>query len=331
MAGVRGLYERPMTRSSRTALLNYRWNVVLGAVLVALATVGHLVGRWRPDAVPDYGQDLVLTALVLGIAFLIIFTIGFVLASLTVREVLSRHQHEVLFRFAQLSTVFVALILITVSIWQFTVGDVLIGAGVITVLLAVAARKTLGSILSGVIIMSTDIFRVGDWVKIDNRFGQIRHISLFNTQIMSPQGETHIFPNDEITTRDISNLGHNRYRNDVLVGIDYDTDIPRALEVCDTALEELTAEDNHVNGFNPTSIKSFDDSQITLAVKMWIHRPTPQTINQAQTTVLAELHSRFDDEGIQIPFPQRTLGDRPSSSDEELGVRSRDREETAQN
>jgi small-conductance mechanosensitive channel len=194
-----------------------------------------------------------------------------------------------------------------------TVSDVLLSAGVITVLLAVAARETLSSVLSGIIIMTTDIFRVGDWVVIDDRFGQIQQISLFNTQIHSPQGETHIFPNDEITTRDISNLAHNRYRNDVLIGIDYASDIPKAVEVCNAVLEELTeAEDNHVDGFNPTSVKSFDDSQVTLAVKMWIRRPNPRAINQAQTTVFSELHQRFQDEDIDIPFPQRVVSERGS-------------------
>lgn len=299
------------TRESSRSQLTYRWNALIGLALVGLALAGHLLARRVGERLPAYVQDSVLTALVLGIAFVSIFVLGAVLAALKTRGVLTRHQHEVVYRFVQLITMLVAVIVVTISIWEFTVGDVLIGAGVITVLLAVAARKTLGSILSGIIIMTTDIFRVGDWVMIDDRFGQIQHISLFNTQIRSPQGETHIFPNDEITTRDISNLAHNRYRNDVLVGIDYETDIPRAIEVCNDALEALTeAEHNHVDGFNPTSIKSFDDSQVTLAVKMWVRRPTPRAINQAQTTVLAELHHRFRDEGIDIPFPQRMVSER---------------------
>lgn len=293
--------------------LIYRWNAIAGVVLTVLASIGYLSYVLGTDRFPDYIFQAVLTALVAGIAFLIVYAAGFVLTRLVSRETLSRHQREVAYRFVQLTTVAVAVGLITIAIWEFTVGDVLLGAGVISVLLAIAARKTLGSVLSGVIIMSTDIFRVGDWVKIDERFGRIQHISLFNTQILSPQGETHIFPNDEIATRDITNLGHNRYRNDVLVGIDYDTDIQHAIDVCNAVLEELTeATDNHVDGYHPTSVKSFDDSQITLAVKMWVREPTPRAINQAQTTVLSALQNRFRDEGIQIPFPQRTVSDRTS-------------------
>jgi small-conductance mechanosensitive channel len=302
------------TREMKVSQPTYRWNIVISTILTGIALVGHVLTIQIGERLPGYFQDVILTALALGIGFAIIYVVGFGLSTLTIRDVLTRHQHEVVYRFAQLTTVIIALLIVTISIWEFAVGNVLIGAGVISVLLAIAAQKTLGSVLSGIIIMTTDFFRVGDWVKIDERFGKIQQISLFNTQILSPQGETHIFPNDQITTRDITNLAHNRYRNDVLVGIDYDSDIPRVIEVCDAALQDLTeAEQNHVDGFNPTSVKSFDDSQITLAVKMWIQRPNPMLINQAQTTVLSELHQRFQDENIDIPFPQRMVSERVSS------------------
>lgn len=301
------------TQEPKRTQLTFRWNLTVGIILTGIAFVGHVVSLQLGARLPDFVGDIVLTALVLGITFMVIYIVEVGIAALTKKGLLTRHQHEVTYRFTQLITILIALMIIAIPIWEFTLGDVLIGAGALTVLLAVAARKTLGSILSGVIIMTTDIFRVGDWVKIDDRFGQIQHISLFNTQILSPQGETHIFPNDEITTRDISNLTYNRYRNDVLVGIDYDSDIPHAIETCDTVLEELTeADQNHVDGFNPTSIKSFDDSQVTLAVKMWIRKPIPRAINQSQTTVLAEIHQRFQEEGIKIPFPQRMVSERKS-------------------
>lgn len=123
-----------------------------------------------------------------------------------------------------------------------------------------------------------------------------------------------MFPNDDLTARDITNLGSDRYRNDLLIGVDYETDIDHAITVCDSLLEELSTDDTTlVDGFHPTTVKDFDESQITLAVKMWVEEPRSQAINQAQTTVLSHLHQRFTDEEIEIPFPQRTLSDRESA------------------
>ena len=288
-------------RNIKSSPVRYRKNGIAGGTLVVLASITYLLyGQFR-DRLSDSVPEIALTVLVLGVAFLIIYIAGLLFAKLATRETITWHQHEAAYRFVQLTTFGVVIFIIAIPIWEFAIGNVLLGAGLASVVLAVAARKTIGAVLSGVIIMSTDIFRVGDWVKIDNQFGRIDHISLFNTRVLSPHGEIHILPNDQLTARDITNLSNNRYRNDVLIGVDYVTD---------------------VDGFNPTSIKSFDESQITLAVKVWIREPTPWAINQAQTTVLSELHTRFQDEGIQIPFPQRMVSERtPGVSEPFSGVR----------
>jgi len=299
------------SRNPKSTQINYRWNLAAGVGLLALAALAWLSGLLLDDLAPASLGRIVRTFAVLGVVPLLVFVVEMGLSTLEARGLLSRHRHEVAYRSVQLAAVVVAAATVAVRVWEFAVGDVLLGAGVMTVLVAVAARRTLESVLSGLIIMSTDVFRVGDWVRIDERFGRIEHISLFNTQILSPQGEIHVFPNEDIIGRDITNLGRGRYRNDVLVGVDYGTDVTEAISLCNAVLSELTEErENHVDGFNPTSIKSFDDSQITLAVKIWIREPTPVAINEAQTTVLAALHDRFRDEGIEIPFPQRTVSER---------------------
>ena len=310
-------------RNIKSSPVRYRKNGIAGGTLVVLASITYLLyGQFR-DRLSDSVPEIALTVLVLGVAFLIIYVAGLLFAKLATRETITWHQHEAAYRFVQLTTFGVVIFIIAIPIWEFAIGNVLLGAGLASVVLAVAARKTIGAVLSGVIIMSTDIFRVGDWVKIDNQFGRIDHISLFNTRVLSPHGEIHILPNDQLTARDITNLSNNRYRNDVLIGVDYDTDLSSAIDVCNAVLQELSeAERTNVDGFNPTSIKSFDESQITLAVKVWIREPTPWAINQAQTTVLSELHTRFQHEGIQIPFPQRMVSERtPGVSEPFSGVR----------
>ena len=298
-------------RAIKSSPVRYRKNGVVGGTLVVLASITYLIYLQFSERLADYTPEVTLTSLVLGVTFLMIYLSGLVLTRLAAREKITWHQHEAAYRFVQLTTFGIVIFIITIPIWEFSVDNVLLGAGLASVVLAVAARKTIGAVLSGVIIMSTDIFRVGDWVKIDNQFGRIDHISLFNTRVLSPHGEIHILPNDQLTARDITNLSNNRYRNDILIGVDYDTDLSGAIDVCNDVLQELSeTERTTVDGFNPTSIKSFDESQITLAIKVWIREPTPWAINQAQTDVLSELHTRFQDEGIQIPYPQRMVSER---------------------
>lgn len=287
-------------------------SVVATVMLILLVgLMGYGLHVYLGDLVPAIYTDVVTTVVLIATTIVLVYAVGHVLSRLEYRESLTPHQSEVLYRFVQLSTFGGVFLILTLYVWRITVTDVLLGAGVISVVLGLAARKTLGSVLAGVIIMSTDVFRVGDWVKVGEKYGRIERISFFNTEVLSPHGEKHVFPNDDLTTRDITNLGKDRYRNDVLVGVDYDVEPDAVITACDDVLQELTEDDtNHVDGFNPTTIKDFDDSQITLAVKMWVHEPTPQAINDAQTTVLSEIHSRFGEEGFEFPFPQRTVTER---------------------
>jgi len=288
--------------------------VVSVVAVVVFASVLWLL--WQPsvgDQVPRWARRLLSTALLVGAVVGAVRVVGDALLTLERHDLATPHQIEAAYRFLQMGSYGGVLIVTVVSIWEVSVTNVILGAGVTSVVVALAARQTLTSVFAGVSLFSTDVFRVGDWVKIDNRFGQIDRMTLFNTMMRSPQGETHVIPNDEVITRDITNLGKGRYRNDVLVGIDYETDIDRARVICDEVLEELTADrSNAIDGYHPTTVKDFDDSQITLAVKMWVEEPRPMVINHAQTEVLSTIQEAFDAEGISIPFPQRTISDRDS-------------------
>lgn len=286
---------------------------VLATVIFVLLSGGlWYVGQvFLGDQILELATNVVLTFVLLGAIFGTMRAVGDTLVLFERKGVFTPHQSEVLYRFIQILMYGGVLLVIIIHVWDVSVTNVILGASVTSVVIALAARQTLSSVFAGINLISTDVFRVGDWVKIDKRFGQIEQISLFNTMMRSSQGEIHVIPNDEVITRDITNLGKNKYRNDVLVGIDYETDIDHATAVCDSILEDLTADEmNNIDGYHPTTVKDFDDSQITIAVKMWVEEPRPMAINQAQTTVLSHVQQQFDAEQITIPFPQRTVSDR---------------------
>lgn len=256
-------------------------------------------------------DNVFTTLVVLSATFVVVRALGYTLTILEESGPFTPHHREVVYRVFQIITFGAISIIIVIYVWNIALTNVILGAGVTSVILALAARQTLSSVFAGLTLISTGVFRVGDWVKIDQRFGQIEQISLFNTMVRSPQGETHVFPNDDIVARDITNLGKGRYRNDVLIGVDYETDINHATTLCDTVLEDLTMEDgNRIDGYHPTTVKDFEESQIELSVKMWVDEPRPMAINRAQTTFFDTIQQQFADEQISIPFPQRTISER---------------------
>ena len=227
-------------------------------------------------------------------------------------SVLTDHQAEITHRFIQI-TVYVGTALFILSyIWELNLSNLLVGAGVLGVLVGFSARHALSSVMAGIIIMSTNMYKIKDWVKVGDDFGQVRKITFFNTHFKSPQGEKHIIPNNNITEHKITNLTQGQYRNDMIVSIDYDSDIEHAIEICDDVLSDLAKNENEtaIVGFHPTSVKEMESSSIELALKVWINPPTPSTINQTQTIVFDRIHTRLNQENITIPFPQRTVSER---------------------
>lgn len=228
------------------------------------------------------------------------------------------HQSEVAYRGVQISVYLLAFFLVF-SVWEIDLSNILLGAGAIGILAALAARQALGAVLSGIIIMATNMFKVGDWLKLEDKFGRVTKITFFNTHFTSHKGEEHIIPNDKITGTTITNMSEKgQYRKDLVVGIDYDSDIERVLDICDNALSELKNDkkEGSIVGVQRTSVKSFDDSSIELSVKIWVKDPTPMSINRAQTEVFKKLHTRFREEDIMIPFPQMTISDRVEEQEE---------------
>jgi|GEM_PF-2502110 len=291
--------------------------LVLGRIAIAATAfgliwlLGYVLQFFLSDQLTTLYGNVFTTLLILSATFVIVRVLGYTLSFLEESGPLTPHQREVAYRAFQLVTFASIFVVVIIYVWNIALTNVILGAGVTSVILALAARQSLSSVFAGINLISTSVFRVGDWVKIDQRFGQITQISLFNTMVRSPQGETHVFPNDDIIARDITNLGTGRFRNDVLIGVDYGTDIRRAVAICDAVLEELTIEEgNSIDGYHPTTVKDFEDSQIELSVKMWVDEPRPMAINSAQTTVFAEIQQQFAEEQITIPFPQRTISER---------------------
>jgi len=155
-------------------------------------------------------------------------------------------------------------------------------------------------------------FTIGDWVEIDEDEGIITEITIMNTRMRNFDGETIIMPNDRVSNSAITNRseqGHLRIR--IEVGIDYETDPDHAEEVALEAMEEV---ESIARSPPPQVVPTrFGDSAVVLEVRFWIDRPTPPRRWRATREVIHAVKERFEAEGITIPFPQRTLSNRPKT------------------
>ena len=230
---------------------------------------------------------------------------------------LTRHQQEVGYNVAKVGLYLLAVVA-AVAAWGIRIGDVLLGAGFLSVVLGLAARQTLASVLAGFILLFGRPFDIGDWIVVDDQEGVITDVSIFNTELRTVNGEFVVIPNDVVTNTSLVNRSRRgRLRVDVEVGVDYDTDLDRARELATEAVADRAGDVIQDVPEPKTVLVRFDDSAVVLETRFWIDDPSAERRWEAQTQAVTAIRQAFEAAEITIPFPQRTLNQRLSEDPED--------------
>ena len=287
------------------------FTAAVGLFLISVWRAGGLVERGFREIDPD---SRTIVAAVLSIA---VAAAAYALTRVTKntirrlsqqRGAITNHQQQVGHHLVQL---FVSVLagLVVLGIWGVDPGDLLLGAGVATVMVGLAARQTLGAVLAGFVVLFSRPFELGDWVIINDNEGVVTDISIVNTQIRTFDEEYVMIPNDLVTDTEVTNRSRKgRLRLETNVGVDYDTDIARAREIATDAMAEtdtpMERPDPHV------VLSEFGGSSVVLRLRYYIDTPSARKMWKARTEVITAVKDAFAEENIKIPFPQRELSGR---------------------
>lgn len=221
---------------------------------------------------------------------------------------ITQHQQEIILRMGHVSILIVAT-LGALSLWRVDLSGILIGAGFLGIVVGLAARQTLGSMIAGFVLMFSRPFSIGDWVEIGGREGIVTKITIMQTRMQNFDGESIVIPNDVVANQPITN----RTRQGILrirteVGIDYEADPERAEQLALETIEDIDA----VASSPPPDVvpTRFGDSAVVLELRFWIENPDPPSKWDATRAVIHEVKAAFGAEDIAIPFPQRELSAR---------------------
>lgn len=276
--------------------------------LWGLADVAVTVVRFVGSSVPHLATFVVTVGLLLAGYIVADLFDGLVTEYSNSADRVTAHQQEIILRVGHVG-ILAFVVTGVLTLWGIDLSGLLVGAGFLGIVVGLAARQTLGSMIAGFVLMFSRPFTLGDWVEVGDQEGIVTDITIMNTRLLNFDGESIVIPNDTVSNQAITNRseqGHLRIRLDV--GIDYETDPERAEEI---AHETITGLDSVVDTPPPQVVpKSFGDSAIILELRFWIDRPTPQHRWQAIQAVIHAVKAAFDSEGIKIPYPQRELSGR---------------------
>ena len=182
--------------------------------------------------------------------------------------------------------------------------SVLLGAaGFLTVALGFAAQTSTSNLISGLFLIGERPFELGDIIKVGTTVGTVQAIDLLSVKLCTFDNLFVRIPNETLLKSEIINYTRFPIRRiDLLIGVAYKEDLSRVEEVL-----FQVAESNPQCLDEPTpllQILAFGDSSINLQFSVWALR---EEFLKVRNQVFREIKVAFDETGIEIPFPQRTL------------------------
>ncbi|MBK7087162.1 MAG: mechanosensitive ion channel family protein [Flavobacteriales bacterium] len=189
------------------------------------------------------------------------------------------------------------------------------GAGILVALLGFAAQGAFANIISGVFIVSFKPFRVGDQLTVGGHSGVVEDINLRHTVIVTVENRRVIIPNSKISEETIVNstLTESAICELVEFSVSYDTDLSKAIlliqeeSVAHPSCMDRRTPDDMERGEPavPVRLIALGESAMTLRAYVWAKdamsaRMMHYDLNRA-------VKERFDREGVEIPYPHRTI------------------------
>lgn len=188
------------------------------------------------------------------------------------------------------------------------------GIGVAGLVIAFAMQDTLANFFSGIFILTDRPFKEGDTILIDGDYCRVEKIGLRSTWLYNRfDHDIVIFPNKTMASSKIVNLTapDNKFKAKAAVGVAYGSDLDLVQNIMIESISKqpgVILDDPNRAPF--VRFQEFGDSSLNFKVTAWIHDIFDQWKIAHDTRL--EINRRFEEEGIEIPFPQRVVHMEPA-------------------
>ncbi len=251
--------------------------------------------------------------LVFVVAFVAVYIVGRTVSLTVLKRVfdargLDAHARKPL---KKITNVVVAFVAIAVAFGLAEYGNFLQSLATIaaaaTLAVGLATQDTISNFVAGVFIFTDRPFRIGDWIEWDGHTGVVEDISFRVTRVRTFDNELLTVPNSTLTSGVVKNpVAKDTLRLKVPFGIGYDDDVERASKII---VEEAEAAEDILDDPAPSvRLTELGDSAVVLQSRVWIADPSRADLVKTRADYVTSVKRRFDQEGVDFPYPNRTLG-----------------------
>jgi small conductance mechanosensitive channel len=186
------------------------------------------------------------------------------------------------------------------------IGPIIAAAGVLGLAVSFGAQNLVRDVIAGILILAENQLRVGDVAIVNGTGGLVEAINLRTIVLRDLAGTVHVFPNGVITS--LSNMTKDWSGYVFDLGVGYETDVDAAIDVVGQVGEAMRGDPDYgpkiIEPVEVFGLDQFGDSALVIKGRI-------KTKPIEQWAVGREFNRRikkaFDEAGIEIPFPQRTV------------------------
>jgi small conductance mechanosensitive channel len=169
--------------------------------------------------------------------------------------------------------------------------------------IGLALKDSLGNFAAGVMILIFKQFKAGDFIEAAGVLGVVETLNVFSTQLKTGDNKTIYVPNGKLIGDNITNYSTKPTRRiDMVIGVSYDADLSHVKKV----LEDILAKESRIlEDPAPTiGVLELADNSVNFAFRPWVKAADYWGVH---FDLHAAVKTRFDEEGIGIPYPQRDV------------------------
>jgi len=205
---------------------------------------------------------------------------------------------------------------VLLGVWGLkgTLTGVLAGAGIAGIVIGLAVRDVVSDLLAGIILFFDRPFKIGDAIVIGDVGGQVLDIGLRSVKIKTWDGVFVTIPNSKVYSGIVKNYTkYDRRRLEMVVGVDYDSDLNKVEEVITRVLNRKDIP--ILKDPAPIiALESLSSSSIDFKVLFWYSYDVEIPWITLKGKLMQAIVEEFRREGITIPFPQITISSREESA-----------------
>ncbi len=197
-------------------------------------------------------------------------------------------------------------IILTVTLLNelgFNLTAIIGAAGIAGVAIGFAAQTSLSNLISGIFLIAEKPFEIGDAVQVGDTVGLVHSIDLMSIKLRTFDNRYIRLPNASLINNQLTNITRFPIRRlDLDIGVAYKEDLKHVLAV----LKDV-ADRNPFCLDEPEPVivfKGFGKSSLDFMLGVWFEK---NDMLKLKNSILLEIKRRFDEEGIEIPFPHVSL------------------------